>query len=177
MLNLVGEVLGESGVRWGAIGALAVAYHGWVRASMDADAVITLRDSGIDTDKLLERLRHRGWAVDYREGDESDPLGFVFRIKDDAGNQVDLIGGIRRMDPALFDRVINTDLQGIRLRIASAEDLVALKVYAGGPNDLEDAAGILDVLGQTVDRAFILGLCKKFGPETESLCRKLLGLQ
>lgn len=175
LLNLVGQVLSESGVRWGAIGALAVAYHGWVRASMDADALITLRGSGIDTEELKRRLIDKGFHVDFREGDSEDPLGFVYRIQDDGGNQVDLIGGIRKLDPKFFDRIIRTELNGIGIRISSAEDLLALKLFAGGPLDLEDAAGMLNVLGSAVDRTLVADLCKKLGQDTEARSAKILG--
>jgi hypothetical protein len=123
---------------------------------------------------LLERLRGKGWKVEFKEGDEGDPLGFVVRIHDDAGNQVDLIGGIRRLDPGFFDRVVEADLQGLNLLFASPEDLVALKIFAGGPKDLEDAAGVVEVAGEALDRALLIRLCRRFGPEEEKRCEKLL---
>lgn len=174
LLHRVGQVLGDSCIPWATIGALAVAYHGWVRASLDADALITLRDSGIDTAILTERLRNRGWKVELREGDAEDPLGFVFRIQDEAGNQVDLIGGIRGLDPAFFQRALETEFNGLHLHVASPEDLIALKVFAGGPKDLEDAAGILDVMGSSINQALLIKLCRKFGPEEAKRCSGLL---
>lgn len=177
LLNLVGQVLEESRVRWGAIGALAVAYHGWVRASMDADALITLRDSDVNMEELLQGLRSRGWKVEYRDGGPGDPLGFVVRIQDDRGNQVDLIGAIRNLDPKFFERTVKADLGGLSLAIASPEDLIALKVYAGGPKDLEDAAGVMEILGPDLDRELLLSLCRGFGPEELKSCERLLDRQ
>jgi hypothetical protein len=174
LLNLVGQVLEGSRVRWGAIGALAVAYHGWVRASMDADALITLRDSDVNMEELLRRLRIKGWQVEYRDGGPGDPLGFVVRIQDDRGNQVDLIGAIRNLDSKFFERTVEADLGGLSLAIASPEDLIALKVYAGGPKHLEDAAGVLEILGPDLNRELLRSLCRGFGPEELERCERLL---
>jgi hypothetical protein len=37
LLDQVGRILESKGISWATIGALAVAYHGVVRASLDAD--------------------------------------------------------------------------------------------------------------------------------------------
>lgn len=174
LLRETGRLLDAEGVRWAAIGALAVAYHGWIRASLDADALITLRGSSLDLEGLAARLREAGLKVEVRVGDNDDPLGFVLRLEDRAGNQVDLIGGIRRLDAGFFDRIIEDALGGSPLKFASAEDLVALKVFAGSAKDMEDAAGVVEILGPSLDQERLIGLCRGFGPEEESRCRKLL---
>ena len=175
LLAQVGQVMDEAGVRWCAIGALAVAYHGWVRASMDADALVTMRDSKVNSEQLIALLRSRGWEVEFRDGDMGDPIGFVIRIRDGQRNMVDLIGGIRKLDPAFFERRIDTELDGMKLRFASVEDLVALKIFAGGPKDLEDAAGVLEIRGASINRELLVSLCHRFGHETEKRCKRLLG--
>lgn len=173
LLHQVGESLDEERVPWAAIGALAVAYHGWVRASLDSDALITLRGTGSDLQGLAAKLRGRGWTVEARTGEPGDPLAFVIRITDDRQNQVDLIG-IAGLDPGFFQRSIEADLDGLALKVASAEDLVALKIYAGGPMDLEDAAKVMEVAGPSLDRNLLLGLCADFGEEAEKRARTLL---
>jgi hypothetical protein len=91
LLDQVGRILESKGIAWATIGALAVAYHGVVRASLNADALITLRNSGQDLDALVLLLRAQGWKAEARLGDEGDPLGFVVRIFDDSDNQVENI--------------------------------------------------------------------------------------
>lgn len=128
----------------------------------------------MDIKSFLERLRSYGWDVEFREGEPGDPLGFVIRIRDRGGNQVDLIGGIRRLDPRFFERVIEAELNGLNLLISSPEDLIALKIHAGGPKDLEDAKGVLEVLDSAIDRSLLLSLCHRFGHEEEKRCKRLL---
>ena len=174
LLNDIGKLLDGKHVRWATIGALAVAYHGLYRASLDADALISLKGADLDLESLAAILRSQGLSVDARMGEEGDPLGFVLRITDGRSNQVDLIGGIPRLDPDFFQRATEDEFDGMRFRMASPEDLIALKVYAGGPKDIEDAKGVIEVQEAGIDHELLLRLCKRFGPESEAVCRKLL---
>lgn len=174
LLDQVGRILDALGAPWAAIGALAVAYHGPIRASYDADALISLKGSSVDLGQLGDYLRESGWKVDVREGEQGDPLGFVVRILDKAGNQVDLIGGIRKLDPDFFGRARRTTVEGMKLRFASAEDLIALKLFAGGPKDLEDAEGVIRVQAGRLDSALLRKLCKGFGARVAKSCERVL---
>ena len=174
LLSRIGSILDEAGADWAVIGAMAVAYHGWVRASLDADALISLKKSSLDIDQLGERLRKEGWNVEVRMGEPGDPLGFVVRIRDSHGNQADLIGGIRKLDPGFFDRIQREEWDGAALKFASTEDLLALKFYAGGPKDLEDAEGILKVRAGSMDHSLVSGLSKPFGRNAAEVCERLL---
>lgn len=177
LLNGIGKLLDGKHVRWATIGALAVAYHGLYRASLDADALISLKGADLDLDGLAETLRSKGLIVEVRMGGEGDPLGFVVRISDGRSNQVDLIGGIPKLDPGFFQRSTEDEFDGMRFRMSSPEDLIALKVYAGGPKDLEDAKGVIEVQQAGIDNELVIRLCKRFGPESEAVCRKLLETQ
>ena len=176
MLDRIGRILDANRINWATIGALAVAYHGVYRASLDADALISLKGAPIDLEGLAYLISTSGLSVETRMGEVGDPLGFVVRITDGDSNQVDLIGGIRRLDTGFFDRTIADEFDGLKLRVASPEDLIALKVFAGGPQDLIDAKGVLEVQGAHIDKDLVLSLCKRFGAGYETKCRKLLGI-
>lgn len=174
LLREAGDILDQEGIQWAAIGALAVAYHGIVRASLDADAVVTFKGSRTDLERLGPILRMKGWTVDVRKGDPGDPLGYVIRILDAEENQVVLMGGISRMDSALFNRVLTDDLEGLPMRIVSSEDLIALKVFAGSAQDMTDAASVVEIQGEALDRNLTLALCKGFGSEEAKRAEQLL---
>jgi hypothetical protein len=176
LLNRIGAILDNQGVNWATIGALAVAYHGPVRASLDADALISLKGASLDLEGLAKILSAEGLSVETRMGEEGDPLGFVLRIYDRDRNQVDLIGGIRRLEPDFFKRALVDEFDGLKLRIASPEDLIALKLFAGGPQDIEDARGVLTIQSAGIDKDLVLSLCRRFGADVEIRSRKLLGM-
>jgi hypothetical protein len=174
LLASLGKVLDGSGAKWAVIGAMAVAYHGWVRASLDADAMLSLRGSALDIERLADRIRSMGLQPEIRMGEPGDPLGFVLRVQDGDGNQADLIGGIRKLDPGFWDRVIRQEWRGALFSFASAEDLIALKLFAGGPKDLEDAEGVIRVQAGRLDSALLRKLCKGFGARAAKACERLL---
>jgi predicted nucleotidyltransferase len=138
--------------------------------------LISLKGASLDLEGLAKILSAEGLSVETRMGEEGDPLGFVLRIYDRDRNQVDLIGGIRRLEPDFFKRALVDEFDGLKLRIASPEDLIALKLFAGGPQDIEDARGVLTIQSAGIDKDLVLSLCRRFGADVEIRSRKLLGM-
>jgi hypothetical protein len=86
------------------------------------------------------------------------------------GNRIDLLVGIRGFDPAAFSRTVEVAFEGESLRFVGLEDFIAMKVFAGGPQDLADAKGALETAGNGLDVDLLLGLAKRYGTEaTQSL--------
>ena len=54
-------------------------------------------------------------------------------------NHVELLGGLRGMDPAIFWRTEEVQFRGVNLRFVGREDLIAKKCFEGEPRDLVDA--------------------------------------
>ena len=59
------DVLDRSRVPYVIVGAIAAAYHGVVRASRDADAVVSLPSA--DLPALVQRLKVAGFEVEVRK--------------------------------------------------------------------------------------------------------------
>lgn len=74
-------------VPYAIIGAFAASFHGVVRASLDADAIISLRSSQADAEVLLDALHKAGVKSRYRTGEARDPVGGVIAIEDRFHNQ------------------------------------------------------------------------------------------
>ncbi len=72
LLDII-EILNERHISYAIIGAFAASFYGFVRASLDADAVISVQALG-DARKLCEDLRVKGFIVDHRTGDWDDPI-------------------------------------------------------------------------------------------------------
>jgi hypothetical protein len=66
-------------------------------------------------------------------------------LRDEFGNRVDLLVGLRGFEDAAFTRAIEVAFEGETLRVVSREDFIAMKVFAGGPQDIADAANALEV--------------------------------
>lgn len=169
----VAEFLVGRGVRYAVIGAMAAAVHGVVRASLDADAVVAMhvREAG----GLRDALVAEGLDAVLRIGDADDPIPGLLEVKDRHGNRVDLLFGLRGMDPELLNRTKQARLAEAVLEIASREDLIAMKAFAGGPVDLADARAVIELNREVLDLQLLRRLAQRFGPDTTKAVEKLIG--
>ena len=71
--------------------------HGIVRASLDADAIVALQV--LEAQALRQSFIEEGYEAAVRTGDIDDPIAGILEVKDRHGNRVDLLIGLRGMDP------------------------------------------------------------------------------
>lgn len=160
-------------IPYAIIGAVAASFHGVVRASLDADALISLRPGRADADSLMGQLRKVGLKARYRAGDRGDPVGAVINVEDSFRNRVDLLMRIRGMSEEAFARAIETEFMGARIRVISVEDFIAMKLFAGSPRDVSDVVGVLRVARSRMNRTLLKGLVAAYG---QAVVRKLEAL-
>lgn len=166
------EVLRAANVNYAVVGAMAAAFHGALRASFDADALLSINVSALA--ELERSLKAAGFKTELRRGDMGDPIGAVLKLHDNFDNSVDLMVGIRGFDPMAFSRTIEVALDGESLKFVGLEDFVAMKLFAGGPRDLADAKGALEAAPEPPNMALLRALANRYGPET---ARSLESLQ
>jgi hypothetical protein len=170
LLDVV-DVLSLEKVRYAVIGAMAASVHGVVRASLDADAVISL--SALQLGDLERKFAAAGFRTDLRHGDDDDPISAVLEVSDTFGNRVDLLAGLRGLAPETFSRAVGVPFRDASLQIASLEDFVAMKLFAGGPQDMEDARRALDVGAENLNFALLERITEGYGSSATEALRRL----
>jgi predicted nucleotidyltransferase len=155
------EILQREKVNYAVIGAFALSVHGTVRATMDVDAVL------YTPPRQLENLRATfetvGFHAELRRGDLDDPIPAMLVLRDEYENQVELLGGLRGMDPELFSRAVEVPLLGTNLRIVGREDFIAMKCFAGGAQDITDARAAFRGAQGPVDLDLLRTVTRRFG--------------
>ena len=131
-------VLEANGIGHALINAAALAARGVARSTYDIDLIIS--DPRILEPRLWTPLQEGGATVDIRRGDADDPLGGVVRIEASTDRPVDLILGKHAWHTRAVTRA--EPLPG-GPPVVLARDLVLLKLYAGGPQDLWDVRELL----------------------------------
>lgn len=162
LLDII-EILNRFNIPYAVVGAFAASFYGVVRASMDADAVISLNRNTIKSNELVDEFRKTGLTVNQRIGDLSDPIQGVITIQDIYDNKVDLLLEIRGMNPDAFSRTCESIFMDLSIRIIGAEDFVAMKVFAGSPKDIEDAKGALKISGANINISLLKNLTLNYG--------------
>ena len=176
-LNLLVDVvalLDAQDIAYGVVGALAASVYGSIRATTDADALVSAPASRLAG--LEKLLRRKGLPAKLHRGDPEDPIPALLAIGDRHGNRVDLLGGLRGLDPEAFGRTIGVPFAGTTLRIIGREDFIAMKCFAGGPQDLVDAGEALRSPDRQLDLDLLQRVTRRFGrPAADALERLLAG--
>jgi hypothetical protein len=140
LLARVCDVLDAAQVPHALIGAAALAARGVARSTYDID-VLTV-DARVLASDLWDGLRVEDIAIDILRGDVDDPLGGVVRVTATGERPVDVILGKGRWQARAIERA-ERSAQGPP--IVAARDLVLLKLYAGGTQDLWDVRALLEL--------------------------------
>ena len=134
------QSLADEQAKFLLVGAYALAAHGYPRATMDID--IWVRPSPDNAEAVLRALRRFGaptselTVTDLQKGDTIFQIGVAPR-------RIDIITGVSglRFDEA-FANSIEIDIEGLKLRIPSVDDLIINKRASGRTKDLADVEAL-----------------------------------
>jgi hypothetical protein len=140
ILDVVHRTLDDAGVPHALIGAAALAAHGVARSTFDLDILVV--DQRCLDDAFWADVRSRRFAVDVRRGDSDDPLAGVVRIEQAGDRPVDVVVGRHVWQQRAIQRSV---AQHEAPAVLLASDLVLLKLYAGGTQDMWDIDQMLSL--------------------------------
>jgi hypothetical protein len=168
------EVLNREHIEYLVIGAFALSAHGVIRASRDVDALLQVSHT------RLARLSRIFEKADFRStlriGDADDPITGLLVLGDAHGNQVDLLGGLRGLDPNVFTRAVRIPFLGQNLCIVGREDFIAMKCFAGGPQDLVDARAAYEAAQGPLNLDLLRTVTRRFGRDAADRLEEVLSL-
>lgn len=165
-------LLEKEKIEYAVIGAIAAAVHGAIRATTDADVLLAITLSRLAA--LEKRIKAAGLATEIHRGDPDDPVVAMLVVNDRHGNRVELLAGIRGMDPQAFTRRQRVPFQGATLEVIGREDFIAMKCFAGGPLDLADARHVLKSTDAALDLDLLRRITRRFGRAAADALEQLL---
>jgi len=144
------QILNSARVRYVVVGGLATVLHGYARLTADVDLAVDLAPE--EATKMIRTLVTNGFRPqvpvspeafadpDAREVWLRDKHMMAFSLVDQA-NPMRVVDLLLKPDvpfETLFARSVEVALNDTMIRIASVDDLIALKRHAGRPQDLAD---------------------------------------
>lgn len=138
LLDRVAALLDAHGTPHALIGAAALAAAGVARSTFDVDLLVV--DASVLRDELWAGLRGEGVSVDVRRGGHDDPLRGVVRVEVPSDRPVDIIVGKHAWQARALERAQRPSAGP---PVVAPRDLVLLKLYAGGSQDLWDVRELL----------------------------------
>jgi len=94
-------------------------------------------------------------------------------VTDEHENRVNLLVGIRGLDPDAFSRAVRVPFGKEHLRVVGLEDFIAMKLFAGGPQDLSDARRAIAVSGEMLNRERLDQVTARYGKKYSRLLKTL----
>ena len=140
LLAQVVDRLTKVDIRFALIGAGALAAHGVTRSTFDLDFLATdPRCLQLDTWAPLPEAIDR----DVRRGDLDDPMAGLVRFSAAGERDIDLVVGRAGWQNEILGRSRPARLGDAQIPIVQAADLILLKLYAGGSQDVWDIEQLL----------------------------------
>jgi len=167
ILRRLDQARQESLIRsYALVGGLAVSAWGVARATGNIDLAVAL--GGADPVQLATHLK-----ATYHPGDQDDPLLGVFRLDLSTEGAAVVPAQLIVLRPpwteAVFRDIATVPVLDCSVPVVNWPALVLLKLYAGGPMDLQDARNILAVRQPSdaerlalAGQASALGLAEEF---------------
>ena len=158
------QILNAGGVRYVVVGGLATVLHGYARLTADVDLAVDLAPE--EATKMIQVLVAKGFRpqVPVLPQEFANPIVREIWLREKhmrAFSLVDPTNPMRVVDLLLkpevpFEELLARSqevvLNRTKIKIASIDDLIALKRYAGRPQDLVDIEQLETIRRQKGDR-------------------------
>lgn len=142
LLSKVAAHLAVRRVSFAAVGGVALAVRGVARSTFDVD-LLTM-DAATLAEAFWAVVERDNAALEVRRGDADDPLRGLVRLTSRDERPVDVVVGRGAWQEGVVKRADPFSILDARIPVASASDLVLLKLHAGGSQDLWDVKQLLD---------------------------------
>ena len=140
----------QTKINFALIGGLSLAAWGVVRATQDIDLLADSEPSPISDVKLRTGLKsyfeRQRWQVEWRVGDYDDPIPLLLRIELPRAYGrlgADIVWAHKRWQREALAHTTTIKLSGGKIPVLHPEDLILLKLDAGGPRDIADIKELL----------------------------------
>jgi hypothetical protein len=163
--------LESQGIGYALIGGLAISVRAMPRATVDVDLVIAA-----DVERalsLVESLPNSDFAPLFDGVEEVVQSAFILPLRHRRTNvKVDVAIGLSGFELAAINRAEPMDLAGLTVSVATAEDLLIMKVLSDRPQDDQDARGLVIARGSKLDWDYCMAVATGLG---ESIGQSLAG--
>lgn len=160
------KVMRELKADYCLFGGLAMQAYKRIRATMDVDLMVAINKSSISN--LISKFETKGFKFDRKRGivkiSGFNLLRFTYTDKN-YGLEifVDIATVNTEFQKQMLSRKQRLDFFGIKINVASCEDLILLKTLAGRPIDKVDARVLIQENLGAIDKDYLKSQAKELG--------------
>jgi predicted nucleotidyltransferase len=157
-LDRILDILRKLNLPHALIGGWAVIAWGYLRTSEDIDFMVDLPTS--QRHELLAALAE-DYEAEWLAGGQDDPIPGLIRAHPRSADNfpVDIIPVRNSADRAALSRATTIVSEGVSIPVVIPEDLIAMKLEAGGGQDHVDARQLLHILKDRLDESRLFSSC------------------
>jgi hypothetical protein len=156
------RLLNGEQIQYALIGGLATSLRGIPRVTVDVDLVIAVELRRAL--ELLGTIEHSPFRPLLANPAEIVEKSFLLPLRHRVTNvKVDVAIGLSGFERQAIARAESIELSGVEVKLASAEDLLLMKVLAGRPQDEQDIQGLIVAQGEQLDWEYCLALAEQLG--------------
>ncbi len=137
------------GARWYLFGAQAAILHGAARLSADVDITVDL--GGRSTAELASALQAAGFELLVADPEFVERTRVLPLVHARSRMPLDVVLSGPGIEEEFFRRSAPCEIEGVVVPVASAEDIVSMKILAGRPKDVEDATSVIAAQAGSLD--------------------------
>ncbi|MCL2390606.1 MAG: nucleotidyl transferase AbiEii/AbiGii toxin family protein [Endomicrobia bacterium] len=130
------SIFNEEKVKFILVGAYAMAVHGYPRATMDIDVWVIgeLKNS----EAIIKALRRFGAPLDDISSEDFQKDNVIFQIGV-FPRRIDIVTSVDGLEfDEAYRRSVTVEIEDIKLKVLSKEDLIKNKLASGRTKDLAD---------------------------------------
>jgi hypothetical protein len=141
-------------IAWYLFGARAAIVHGVARLTADVDVTVRLPET-TSTAALVSALERHRFQPRVRDPDFFERTRVVPFVHAPTMLPLDVVLAGPGLEDRFFDRTGILFIEGVRVPVASAEDVIVMKLLAGRPKDMDDVVAIAAAQAGTLDVRYI----------------------
>jgi predicted nucleotidyltransferase len=158
--------LEAEGISYALIGGIAVSLRGQPRTTADVDLVIAANVPRVL--QLLGQLSRSPFRPLFDDVEEVVQRALILPLRHaKTGIKVDVAIGLSGFERQAIERAESITVGGGVVCVATAEDLILMKLLAGRPQDMEDVRGIVAARQQNLDWDYCLGVAAELQEAVE----------
>lgn len=144
------KFLDTAEIRFALIGGQATSVRGQQRVTADIDLVLAVDVAGALS--LVRQLEDSNFEPLFTDVEEVVQRAFVLPLRHRSTRiKVDLAVGLSGFEQRTVDRAERVELGGCLTPVATAEDLIIMKLLAGRPRDEQDLQGMVVAQSEHLD--------------------------
>ncbi|MEX0642117.1 MAG: nucleotidyltransferase [Pirellulales bacterium] len=156
------QLLEAQQILYALVGGMAVSVRGQPRATVDVDLVIAA-----DVERALALaavLDDTSFAPLFGNVSEVVERAFILPLRHRHTHvKVDLALGLSGFEKQALARAQRVELAGTTVSIATTEDLIVMKAFAGRPQDEQDLEALVVAQGKQLDWEYCLRVAAELG--------------